>query len=377
MRKPSLERFSTILRNGKAVYGDGDRKALHHIMKEFLVASLRSKSVATYYFTSLLYKKDVNYLNYVSHKEWKRLQRVICDTETYIILGDKLYFHNYFERFGLPMPELRAYSIRERVAVKHTDDWISQEITTVDSLQSFIAVLLQSSGSNSIFIKPTVSSGGHGIMRINGHSREVSQTELSSLFSKVIKGAYIYQDEVSQHPDLSIINANTLNTIRIDTFKAPGRKPEIISAYLRIGRSKDWVDNLAAGGFRVGIDVEKGKLRRIATSNLSHGGSFITHHPDSGVKFEDFIVPFFSDVKSLAIEAADCLPKSLIGWDIAVSERGPVLIEGNTVYYAMSGADVAYGGYKTNAVYARVADYIKNNLDNAADVLVEMRRRLR
>jgi len=43
----------------------------------------------------------------------------------------------------------------------------------------------------------------------------------------------------------------------------------------------------------------------------------------------------------------------MIGWDIAISNHGPVLIEGNARYYDMQLSDIAYGGYRNNPVFQK------------------------
>jgi len=366
MLKKSISRLSDMFRNWRIVYKDKERKALHRILKEFLIASFKSKSIATYYFTSFLYKKHItNYMDYISHKEWQFMQRAICDSMTYVILGDKLYFHEYFDKFKIPMPRLLAYNIREKFFVSDDNGWISYEITSSESLSNLLKTLLGKSFNYVIFVKPTVSSGGIGIFRFTGQEIISPNPQMNVFFKNSLSGTYIYQEEVNQHKDLSILNPNSLNTVRIDTFKALGKKPEVLSAYLRIGRARGYVDNLASGGLRVGINMETGTLKMYGTNEIHHGALFITHHPETGIEFNGFQIPFFNKMKLMSIEAANCLPQSLIGWDIAISNNGPVLIEGNTVYYAMSGADIAYGGYRNNPVYRKVTEYVKNELNSS------------
>jgi hypothetical protein len=363
MSKGNGTRLSRIVRNFLIIYSDKERKALHRIIGEFLIASLKSKCIATYYFTSFLYKRTItNYMDHISHKEGRYLQRALCDNETFAIQGNKLFFHLYFENAKMPLPRLLAYSIREKFLVKSGNGWITHEITTSDALHNIIKVLLTESSNNSIFLKPAIGSGGMGAIKISDWNREYPNSKTNEFLNHFLSRAYIFEDEVKQHEELSTLNPSSLNTIRIDTFKAFGEKPEILSAYLRIGRASGCVDNLAAGGYRVGINMEDGNLKSYGTNKIEDGVKFATCHVDTGIKFEGFPIPFFEEVKHLAVEAANYLPQSLIGWDIAMSENGPVLIECNSVYYHMVGADIAYGGYRKNPVFRKVVDYANNGL---------------
>ena len=52
--------------------------------------------------------------------------------------------------------------------------------------------------------------------------------------------------------------------------------------------------------------------------------------PGTDKKFVGFKLPHWPEVKEVALKAAGVLPWArAIGWDIAIADRGPVLIEGN------------------------------------------------
>ena len=53
-------------------------------------------------------------------------------------------------------------------------------------------------------------------------------------------------------------------------------------------------------------------------------------HPTTGVVFDGFQIPCFQEAKELVLKAALESDKILVvGWDVAISENGPVVIEGN------------------------------------------------
>jgi len=62
------------------------------------------------------------------------------------------------------------------------------------------------------------------------------------------------------------------------------------------------------------------------------GGGFlpVDRHPETGVTFSGFQLPFWAEVCALARRAARAfLPIRTIGWDFAMTAGGPCLIEGN------------------------------------------------
>ena len=52
--------------------------------------------------------------------------------------------------------------------------------------------------------------------------------------------------------------------------------------------------------------------------------------PGTDRSFAGFELPHWSGVKELAVRTAGAFPRAhAIGWDIAITESGPVLVEGN------------------------------------------------
>ena len=57
---------------------------------------------------------------------------------------------------------------------------------------------------------------------------------------------------------------------------------------------------------------------------------FLEKHPDSGVIIPGFEIPFFAEALELCKEASKLISKiNILGWDIAITHSGPVMIEVN------------------------------------------------
>jgi hypothetical protein len=90
------------------------------------------------------------------------------------------------------------------------------------------------------------------------------------------------------------------------------------------------VDNLHAGGIGALVDLDSGKLSK--SSNLGSDArlGWFSTHPDTGASIEGRVVPFWDDVKQAAVAAhRQFSDRVVVGWDIAVLEDGPILVEGN------------------------------------------------
>jgi len=85
---------------------------------------------------------------------------------------------------------------------------------------------------------------------------------------------------------------------------------------------------MAHGALPAYVDLDSGVL---GTGRRRHDPDYISFIPGTDTSFIGFKLPYWSEVKELALRAAAAFPGvRSIGWDIAISEQGPVLIEGNT-----------------------------------------------
>lgn len=144
-------------------------------------------------------------------------------------------------------------------------------------------------------------------------------------------GTYLFQPIVRNHPDLRRLNPGTLNTVRVMTCWDKKNQDAALwcQPLLRVGREQGEVDNFFAGGLLIAIQAD-GTLGMWGVSHTKDKVFSKTRvHPDSGITFSGLPVPFFRETIALALEAQRQLPMiPSIGWDIAITETGPLLLEG-------------------------------------------------
>ena len=145
-------------------------------------------------------------------------------------------------------------------------------------------------------------------------------------FENAIQNRIFLEELVKQHPDMNKLCSKSVNTMRIMTFNDNGN-PRIIWMGLRVGNGINSIDNFHAQGMVVNVDMETGKLVGNAfDKNLDE----YTEHPLTHVKFDGFQIPYFEEAKQMVLKASLESDKILVvGWDVAISENGPVIIEGN------------------------------------------------
>lgn len=170
--------------------------------------------------------------------------------------------------------------------------------------------------------KPLDGTCGRGVEFI-----EISdKSKIVGLYDMLMEGKqYLVEEFIVQHTDISKVYPMSVNTLRLVTIKNHDTVHLVFSS-MRIGNGKK-VDNLNSGGMAVLVDMESGK---ISTPGADKDGKAYFQHPMTGVDLIGAQIPFYQDSVDLVKRAALKIPElGYIGWDVAVTEKGPLIIEAN------------------------------------------------
>ncbi len=156
--------------------------------------------------------------------------------------------------------------------------------------------------------------------------RDVGLSPEDYFDSIITRGKHIAEEKVVQSDEMARLNPSSVNTIRCITFFNKG-KVQIGPCFLKVGQGSSFVDNGGAGGILVGIDITTGIL------NTNGYDEFLTEyamHPDTKTTFMGYQLPEWEAMLELAKELAEKMPTvRYIGWDLAHTNQGWVVIEGN------------------------------------------------
>ena len=180
-----------------------------------------------------------------------------------------------------------------------------------------------------IIYKPQRASGGKGIEVFKFDDSNIH--EVYETVTKLPEG--IIEQFVEQHPEMSKLSVNSVNTVRVVTIRTdkdiPGmEKDKVYFVYIamRMGSGSSYTDNLHSGGLSAVVDKETGVLM---TDGVDLHYNLCERHPDTGVKIKGFQIPEFDKIKEMITEA-ESMMYGYFGWDVAVTVNGPVIIECNT-----------------------------------------------
>lgn len=141
----------------------------------------------------------------------------------------------------------------------------------------------------------------------------------------------LVQKRLTNHADLGPLTSGALCTMRILTCREPGATPTIVFAAYRMAVGDVPADNFHFGGIIAPIDLRTGRIGP-ALRRRTRVLEPVTHHPDTGALIAGHQIPYWTESLALALRAMEAAADRMaIGWDVATTPDGPVLIEGNTV----------------------------------------------
>ncbi len=174
------------------------------------------------------------------------------------------------------------------------------------------------------FAKPNDGQCGKNIEKIKTSDWN---NDFEKLYNHLVENKlYLLEETVIQCEEMNKLNKSSVNTTRMVSVMNDKGEVTILATFVRIGNGK-CVDNFNSGGMTAKVDVETGIILEEA---VNKNGELFENHPLTGTKIKGFQIPYWNEAKEMVKEAAK---KSkhvrYVGWDVAMSINGPVLIEGN------------------------------------------------
>ena len=175
---------------------------------------------------------------------------------------------------------------------------------------------------NLIFCKPLSGTHGDSMEKINPKDFK------GNLYKYLIKkNLRLIEEVVVQCDEMNKLYPYAINTVRVITVYRYDNDVKIVAAYQRIGNHGYIVDNYNGGGMVVPINEKTGIIEYPAVDKLKN---VYYKHPMTNTSIVGFKIPQYKKVIELAKKAAKTVEEvRYVGWDIAITDKGPVIIEGN------------------------------------------------
>lgn len=254
---------------------------------------------------------------YITFEYSQHLFKTLNDSEKIDIFNDKLAFNKVFKEY-----------------LKR--DFIDPKQEGVEAFKKFCE------NKKVIFVKPADSCSGKGIYK-NIYLDENSNIE--DIYNYLVEHSLFAEDTIIQNEQMNKLSKHSINTIRVTTLLDSKNEAHVMYTLLRMGTGDMYIDNVASGGIYTVLSKD-GKIINPAWSDKTI--STYTVHPTTNTPLIGFEIPYFNEALELCKNAAKVENKvRYVGWDIAISDKGPLIVEGNPLpgydmaqNYFASGTDI-------------------------------------
>lgn len=230
----------------------------------------------------------------VTYRRWREIIEKFNSANHIHILENKVDFNKYFQEF-------------------ENRKWIYSKETNHEELSAFVKC------HNSLIVKPIDMMQGQGI-----HIVDCTKAP-DTIVDELLKQDCLIEEVIEQNERMSF-NSKSVNTIRLFTVLDRNNIVHVIKAILRVGVGDSVVDNYCAGGViypineKTGVIEEKGQNKNM---------ELFVSHPGGG-KMLGYQLSKWDECLEFVSAAAKHIPEvRFVGWDVAVTNNGFELIEGN------------------------------------------------
>jgi hypothetical protein len=252
-----------------------------------------------------------------------------------VLTEDKSIFYPFCAALGVPVPETHALFAaaggwrRGGVPVQEQSEWI--RFFEEELPEAFVCKPARGAHGRGI---SAWSRAGDGFVDHSG--RRCNAAELYALLAaNSSPDPIVIQERLENHPELVRWSACTaLQTVRVATLIDSSGAAQILYAEWKLILAAGVVDNLrdgTSGNLTANASIQTGVLAAAGRRREDGTGlEPVTHHPVTGVAIQGAALPDWEALRGLALRCARLFrPLRTIGWDIALTPKGPVVVEGN------------------------------------------------
>ena len=165
------------------------------------------------------------------------------------------------------------------------------------------------------------------------HNAEISESAETAAEEEVTEEE-LFESVVKQTAQMEAFNRQSVNTIRIMTVLMPDGQAHVIDAWFKLGHKGSCVDNAGRGGNIDGcVDVSTGEMKYAVQFDGFRNMKEVERHPDSNIQINGTRIEGWEDVKTRVVAYQQAFPFcKAAGWDIAITDDGPVVIEVNDMW---------------------------------------------
>ncbi len=279
----------------------------------------------------------------VSRHAFIEAQRPLnAGNEVGTLTGDKVVFHRLCEAAGIPVPRLfgvldtrgSGYAASGRIIAGPAD---RAAFVAEDLPPRFVVKPSEGYAGRGVRI---VTRRPDGTLECEGRSLTVEEL-WAELRAQTEFATWIVQERLVNHAALVGLGGDAgLHGVRVTTLVGRDGAPRILFAMLKLALGGGVSDNFvggAAGNGVAEVSIPDGRLRGLRTARPDAAGyDHLSDSPLTGARLEGMTLPDWDAATATVLAAAPhFLPYRALGWDVALTPDGPVVIEANIRWLPM------------------------------------------
>jgi hypothetical protein len=244
---------------------------------------------------------------------------------------DKLVTAAFLRGLGYPTPEIYGVYHPWRASGG------ARTLPTREALTSF----LRGRGEQALVAKPVTGMWGRHVLAIRRYDPAddtVVLTNQSRLSPEQVADRFderadpsgtLLQELLEPHPCLRELCGPRICSVRMVSL-VDDAGPRLLSCVWKVATGASMADNYwEPGNLIAPIEPDTGRVGRPFTG-LGRDIQYVDRHPDTGRPLTGVVLPEWQTAVSLCLDATRCIPGiPMQAWDVALTSRGPVLLEVN------------------------------------------------
>ncbi len=269
----------------------------------------------------------VDYFNFIFY------EKTHSQKKEYATMGIMYNFHKKLNaKLAIPKVDDKK-QFRENFKKYNGDSYIFTKEQYAEAIKKISAKI-----DTKIVVKDPKSTAGKGVAIYNivktSNDILVNEQKVSTFVKDHLNTneCLYFEDFIVQHNNINNISPTAVNTIRMITLITNTGEVEVIGSVFRISINCK-IDNYSAGNLAAEIDVKTGIVISGGVIKRASCDKFHEIHPITKQPILGFKIPFWNEIINMIKEAALVVPEvRTIGWDVAITNDKPIIIEGNNAW---------------------------------------------
>lgn len=266
---------------------------------------------------------------YVGSRRQRAIYSALLDRGWAAVANDKLLYYAIMTGLGFAVPRI--------VAVCHPYRGFPGAATF--ATPGAIAAFLRQA-DYPLFGKPIAGRHSVGTVALTGYDAAAdtvkSATEEEAKVEDFVddlaafaRDGYLFQERLVAHPFVREACGERIATVRATVLLEAGG-PTILCALWRLPGGANIADNFwRPGNLLAALDGVTGRITRVVVG-FGPDQRLLEAHPDTGFRLVGAVLPEWAVITRMLLKSAAAFPGILLqAWDVALTDRGPMLLELN------------------------------------------------